>query len=71
MHLELKGFFVMIKAFFAGVDQLRAEMEQRDAADSTREASPLRPADDAVTIDTGSLSVAEVVGQILDLVGKP
>ncbi len=54
----------------ADVEQLRDEMEQRDAADSTRTASPLRPADDAVTIDTGSLTVAEVVSRILDLVGK-
>ncbi len=53
----------------AGVEQLRAEMEERDTADSTREASPLRPADDAVTIDTGALSMAEVIRQILDLVG--
>jgi cytidylate kinase len=45
-------------------------MRRRDAADSTRDASPLRPADDAVEIDTSDLSVAEVVGEILDLVGR-
>lgn len=54
----------------ASVEQLREEMKQRDGADSRRAMSPLRPADDAVTIDTGSLTVAQVVGQILDLVGE-
>lgn len=54
----------------ATVEQLSAEMEQRDAADSTRSTSPLKPAEDAVTIDTSSLTVAQVVARILDLVGK-
>lgn len=51
------------------VAELAADMRRRDAADSTREASPLRPAHDAVEIDTSDLTVAEVVKQILDLVG--
>ncbi len=53
----------------ATVDQLRTDMERRDTADSTRTTSPLRPADDAVTIDTSSLTVAQTVKQILDLIG--
>ncbi len=53
----------------ASVEELTAEMRQRDLADSNRVASPLRAAEDAVTIDTSSLSVAEVVAMILDLVG--
>ena len=44
-------------------------MAARDAADSSRQVSPLRPADDALTIDTSSLTGAEVVGRILDAVG--
>ena len=52
------------------VEQIRTDMERRDAADSTRITSPLRPAEDAVTIDTSSLTVAQTVKQILDLVGK-
>ena len=53
----------------ASVEDLTAEMQQRDRADSNRVASPLRAAEDAVTIDTSSLGVAEVVAMILDLVG--
>ena len=54
----------------ANVEELRQDMERRDTADSTRITSPLKAADDAVTIDTGALTVAQVVRQILDLVGK-
>jgi cytidylate kinase len=53
------------------IEEIAAEMMARDAADSTREASPLRPADDAVVIDTTELSVPDVVRKVLDLVGAP
>ena len=52
------------------VAALLDQMARRDAADSARATSPLRPAHDAITIDTGRLSVAEVVAQVLDLVGR-
>lgn len=52
------------------VDALAAEMRKRDAADSTRETSPLRPAEDAVIIDTSDLSIAEVILEVLDRAGS-
>jgi cytidylate kinase len=52
------------------VEQLADEMRRRDAADSTRETSPLRAAEDAVTIDTSDLTIAQVIERILDLVGE-
>jgi cytidylate kinase len=52
-------------------DELIAQMTRRDHLDSSRAASPLRPADDAVVIDTSHLTVAEVVGRVLALVGVP
>ena len=42
-------------------ETLKAEIERRDERDRTRKASPLVTADDAVTIDTSSLSVDQVV----------
>jgi len=39
----------------------------RDQADSTREVAPLRPADDAVPIDTTELTFEEQVGRIVAL----
>ena len=52
------------------LESLIAEMARRDAADSSREVSPLRAADDAMTIDTSRLSITEVVLRVLDLVGR-
>jgi cytidylate kinase len=49
-------------------DELAAEIDARDAQDSTRTASPLAVAADAVVIDTTGLSIPEVVGRVLGLV---
>ncbi|HZI91967.1 MAG TPA: (d)CMP kinase [Thermoleophilaceae bacterium] len=53
-----------------GADAAMVQRDQalRDAQDSEREHSPLRPADDAVQLDTTGLSVDEVVEQIAELV---
>ena len=50
------------------VADIVADLNRRDHADSTRETSPLRPADDAVEVDTSDLGIEEVVGRILELV---
>jgi cytidylate kinase len=47
------------------IDQIMEELQQRDRLDSERAHSPLRPADDAVMIDTSDLSTAEVIHAIL------
>ncbi|WJY77732.1 Cytidylate kinase [Corynebacterium bovis DSM 20582 = CIP 54.80] len=44
-----------------------ADVERRDAADSSRAVSPLRPAADAVVLDTGDLTVDQVVARIAGL----
>lgn len=43
----------------------------RDEQDSTREHSPLRPADGSVELDTTGLSVQDVVARIVEMVRKP
>ncbi len=50
------------------VKVVREALDERDRADSTREASPLRAADDAYTVDTSDLSLDEVVEAVLLLV---
>ncbi len=52
------------------VTEIVADLNRRDHADSTRKASPLRPADDAVEIDTGTMDIDQVVSAILDLVAS-
>jgi len=49
-------------------EKVLAAMRRRDKIDSEREAAPLRPADDAVTIDTTELGIAEVLAKVEELV---
>lgn len=49
-------------------DGLLREILSRDARDAQRAVAPLKPADDAVLLDTTGLSVDEVVDRVLALV---
>jgi CMP/dCMP kinase len=51
-------------------ETLLAEQRVRDERDSTRAASPLVAADDAVVLDTTGLSLDEVVDRIVALAGR-
>lgn len=59
-QLKLKGFDVNLSHLFQAI-------QDRDARDAQRRASPLVPADDAVTLDTSDLEINEVVSRVLDL----
>lgn len=50
-------------------DAMRREVEARDRVDTERAVAPLRPAPDAILIDTDNLDVDQVVGIILQHVG--
>lgn len=50
------------------LEQTVQEIKERDARDRTRTESPLRPADDAVLIDTTFLSLEEVIRKAESLV---
>lgn len=49
------------------VGRILADLERRDAYDSTRTTSPLRPAEDACRIDSSDLPFEEVVDLIVSL----
>lgn len=49
----------------ADVAAMRTEVEERDRVDTQRAVAPLRPAPDAVVIDTDRLDVDQVVDRIL------
>ncbi|MCO4833097.1 MAG: (d)CMP kinase [Acidimicrobiaceae bacterium] len=49
------------------IDEVEADLIRRDQADSERQDSPLRPAGDAVTVDTTGYAIAEVVDRIVSL----
>jgi cytidylate kinase len=52
----------------ADPDRLRVEVEERDRRDAGRAVAPMRPADDAVILDTDGLDLPEVVAEVLRLV---
>ncbi len=49
------------------LDRIREAISRRDRQDSERKASPLKPAPDAVVLDTTALDLEEVVSRVLDL----
>jgi cytidylate kinase len=54
----------------ADLDRVVTEIERRDKNDAERELSPLRPAEDAIVLDTTNLSIDEVVTAIVKEASK-
>lgn len=50
------------------IERIREAMQVRDKRDVEREASPLKPAPDAVVMDTTGLSLEQVVSQVVGLI---
>ncbi|GLY09815.1 (d)CMP kinase [Pseudobacillus badius] len=55
------------KGFSSDIEKLKEEIILRDKRDSEREAAPLKKAEDAIELDTTSLSIADVVDQIISI----
>jgi cytidylate kinase len=51
-------------------DSILAKLRERDLIDSTREIAPLKPADDAIVIDTDQLSIQQVFAKIIEIVNE-
>jgi len=58
-QLKLKGFDVTLAPLFQAI-------QERDTRDAQRSVSPLKPADDAIVLDTSEMSIDEVVSRVLD-----
>ena len=54
----------------ADLEKIKKEIEERDYQDTHREISPLKKAEDAIELDTSSLTLEEVVEQVLTLIQK-
>jgi len=55
------------KGFDVNIPQLFEEISERDARDANRTVSPLKPAKDAVLLDTTNLSIQDVVSEVMTL----
>lgn len=53
----------------ADPEQLRVEVEERDRRDAGRAVAPMRPAEDAVLVETDGLDLPAVVAEVLRHVG--
>ena len=51
-------------------DEVMAELRRRDARDAARATAPLKPAEDAILVDTSQLSIDQAVAEVRDLVAK-
>lgn len=50
------------------LDQVLADVKERDARDSARSTAPLKPAEDAVVIDTSKMSIEEAVSRVISMI---
>ena len=50
------------------IEQLQKEIDQRDYQDTHRKASPLKKAEDAIEIDSSTMTIDEVVETILKII---
>ncbi|WP_145523949.1 (d)CMP kinase [Virgibacillus sp. SK37] len=58
------------RGIFTDLEELKEDIKKRDEMDMNREVSPLIKADDAVEVDTTSLTIDEVVQEILNVVSS-
>ena len=62
-HLELKK-----KGIEINLEEIEADIQRRDDLDSSRATAPLKPAKDAIHIDTSLLSIGDQVALVMKLV---
>jgi cytidylate kinase len=58
---------LIAKGISITMDSLLRDIRERDERDASRAAAPLRPASDAVTLDTTDLTIDAALGAVLDL----
>jgi cytidylate kinase len=54
----------------ASVEEILSEMQKRDSYDSSREIAPLRPADDAIILNSDGLDVEQVMECVMKFIYK-
>ena len=61
---------LQLQGVAADYDKILASIKERDLRDSTRAASPLKAAEDAVKIDTSELTMPQVIDAVLKEINK-
>ena len=58
---------LVLKGVECDLETILADIKERDMADENRKVSPLKPAEDAVLLDTSDMSQKEVADKIIEL----
>lgn len=58
------------KGIHISYDELVADLERRDLADSTRPIAPLKQAEDAVYLDNSNLNIEETANKIVEIINE-
>jgi CMP/dCMP kinase len=53
------------KGFSANIEDLLRDLRERDARDSSRSNAPLKPAPDAITLDTSALTAEQAISTVI------
>jgi len=56
------------KGIDENLEKIQEAIEQRDKSDQNREVGPLKPAEDAIVVDTTNMSIEQVVEKLVDYV---
>jgi cytidylate kinase len=59
---------LIAKGIDVNIGDLLADIKARDERDSSRSVAPLRPAEDAVILDTSGVSIQQVLDRVLKLI---
>lgn len=61
---------LIAKGLSGNLARLSEDIAARDEADMSRPVAPLRPADDAIVVDSTSMSIDQVTGLVLELISE-
>lgn len=68
-HVRAKRRFAELqeRGIEGNLEEIEADINERDYRDMSREASPLKQADDAILVDSSNMSIDEVVNKIISI----
>ena len=56
------------KGMASNYEEVLAQTKERDLRDSSRATAPLKPADDAIIIDTSNLNIEDVFNKVCEII---
>ncbi len=71
LSIRAKRRFDEMPGAVKDINKVEQEMQTRDDNDSQRQTAPLKPAHDAIKIDSTFLNIEQVVGKMLEIIEKP